>query len=1382
MAPRGTFSYRNLDSTADLNLRFQNLVAKGIYSGGRLSATGGSFTVTVSPYMAMTNEGMMVSDSENTNVTVNGSILQYVVIDATYNPSGNALINVLAVPQTQYTTYKNKYICIGIVDMSAAGGGFVASQYISYTTRDQVTPVVDSKFLGYFTTEGDRASAFPSTAPFSQRIGDFSIIGNSAGTLKFGFWAGTAWVDFVNPGSVATALADHIANNTVNAKHVSDAEKAALSGTYGTPSGVNKYITESDSRVLTNNERQALANAVGLGGGLGQTNPLVAKATVIAVPRVFQVNIPLVGNTVVLSAGVLGIPAFDVYLGKQGIEALTNTSSAKQYFAVEDEYGNGYVSALTGLPVYITDVYDAGGTTLNPDNVCSNEGFFITAGANIQLKLSTNVSASTRVFIRLNLRGDISALTPNWPGSGNTFLPAITAFRYGKQSFISALQSEFASLLVGNAAAQNPNTLISTSSVGTVTSVNQTYRHGITDVAGIVVHTGSAYTGNIDVTGNQWWFKATTGTGEVIMDNSGLLVSGPLGIYSAGFGAQLGGFDSFGRVIVGSGDVTHPGIKFVENDACGIYYLPNYVAPASGYNLNVIDGIGFVINQKTAFLIGRDGDTTGITDMDCPLILLQSYTAGTVSYIFGINDNTGVGGAVPGHLSFGAWDGNRTHFVAGLDINFTDSTASTDMNLVTRAQIHGKNSALIGDDEALPAYSFRGATNTGMFYVDSWSNTTNPNQFLNGIGFSVNGHAALIVTRDASVGPSTITGVVANPLILNQHSDGANIFYDFAIADAYESGEGNGLMRFGYVNYVGVFTPVMAVNGEVNNIQQVEVYGDLNAVHAVRVGNFSVIRDGSVQFSDISQGISSEAGNLIIGSNPDAYISINSGTHAIDVYGDVHIYSVTGSAKLMIGGSGITSTLRTNTNVGFLFGYESSSSDTKGFAWGFGTTPMGLLSTSGKVFGARVNSAVTYGFFGMSGVGIGTDVDSNLVLHGNVTSTFLNTTTLWALNMSLFGTANVNNLNVSGVFGITNLSIPGTATIANANITNAVVTDEVVTRLSVGNARASQPTPPYVQPDQTVIVGEGGNRRGNENNLNIPTGGISAESVDAKEVVVNRVYQPRQRTWYVQPTNDPTGPRSPIIMRLGSRASVPTSNSTTFLNPLGSTSVITDGTPTLVTLDSSIKHHHIHYVSRSTALPANQTGTPTAMDGANIIDYGPNSVIRDGGAIEFKPWFCLAIQLDADGHPTYGPYDQDEYTITITTSNFLNDMDYVDLIDQTLAHGGPGASSAVFNGNSINRWNTSTPGGYNVTGFTNPWYSLDPDQNGYIYDDGSISNTKWCKFARYTMADRTSLYPGGYPGSVASGMEITLVRAQDGLSNSNLPGTNWNSYIKRFGR
>lgn len=1388
MAPRGTFSYRNLDSTADLNLRFQNLVKKGIYSGGYLTATGGSFTVTLSPYMAMTNEGMMVSDSENTSVTVSGSILQYIVIDATYNPSGNAIINVLAVPQTQYLTYKDKYICVGVVDMSSAGGSFVSSAYFSYATRDQVTPVQDSKFLGYFTTESDRTLAYPSSVPYKQRVGDFSIVGTNAGTLKFGFWAGTSWVDFVNPGSVSSALNDHIANLSVNAKHVSDAEKAALSGTYGTPSGVNKFITESDSRVLTSQERQALANAVGIGGGLGATNPLVAKNTVIAVPRVFQVNVPIAGNTITLSAGVLGIPVFDVYLGKQGIEALTNTSSAKQYFAVEDEYGNGYISTLTGLPVYITDVYNDGGTTLNPDNVCTSEGFYITAGANIQLKLSTNVSASSRVFIRLNLRGDISALTPNWPGSGNTFLPAITAFRYGKQSFISALQSEFASLLVGNAAGSNPNVLISTSSAGSVTSVSQTWRSGITDVAGIVVHTGSAYTGNIDVSGKQFWFKATSGTGEVIADRYGLAVAGTLGIHAPGFAAQLGGFDQYGRVLAGAGTFDNPSIKFVENDRCGIYYIPQYVAPASGYNLNILDGVGVVINSKTALLIGRDSDTSGITDMDCPLILLQSYSAGKVGYTFGINDNTSVGGSVPGEIRFGSWDGNTTHFINGLSINFVDQTLTTGLDLHTEKQILAKNSSAIADDESAPSYSFRGASSTGMFYVDAWSNSTNPNQFLNGVGFSINGHAALVVTRDSSIGTSTITGVVANPLILNQHSDGSNIFYDFAIADAYEDGKGNGLMRFGYVNYVGTFVPVFAINGEASNVHQAQVYGDLTVDNKVLVGTVR-ISNGSVWFTDILQGVQSVAGNLVVGSTSSGRMEINYGTGDIDVYGETHFRSITGASKILIGGTGLTSTLSTSGTRGFVFSYEATASETKGFSWGHSGLSNGLLATTGQVFGAAINDAITYGFLGRSGVGVGTNAANALILYGtSVYAPAFATPSLTVTDGTVAGTLNVNNLAVTGVFSLTNLNIPGIATIATANITNAnvtnagitnlVATDAVVTKMAIGTGRSSQPDPPYVQPDESLLVGLGGNCYSNDNKVMPQKGGISSEVIDTKRLLYRMQEVIPAKTWWID--SDAMGHSLKFWI---TNTRTPTPNNTSATSPLASYAGLTSNT---VILPADRSYYVIRLKNTGTSIPTQHNHMELNPGGNPIVDYGPNgqlapSPITDDpaqfnanlGAADYKIRIDASEFPDPSSHINVGNH---VIKILMLADPKCDTQLGVDLVDQSLLNAFPAGADPR------TRWST-------VAGNTAPsGYEYSQNINNYLWDHGTDgwpgdAATTSAKFVNYRFVDQGAVEYGGFAGD-AQGFELTLMRAADweGFTSAAIDRTHWITYINRFGR
>lgn len=1051
MAPRGIFSYHNLDSTADLNARFQNLVSKGIYSGGRLSITGGSsYTVTISPYFAMTNEGMAVVNDESTSVTLNSSTLQYIVIDATYNPSGDAIIAVRSVGASDFNAFRDKYICVCSVDMSVAGGGFVDMQYVSYASRDQVTPVQDSKFLGYFGTEALRNNAYPSSIPTIQRVGDFSIIGTNASTLKFSFWSGTAWLDFVNPGSVLAALNAHIANTTM---HLTQDEKNACIGTVGVPGDTNRFITNADPRVLSSNERAALTNALGGGsGGLSANNPVVAKNTVIAVPRVFQVAVPVSGNTITINAAVLGLPEFVMYLGKQGILS-SGVSSAIQYFAIEDDFGNGYVSTIPGqeLPVYVTDVRDGAGAVINPDSLSDSQGFYDAGSNSIRLILSANVAASARPSIRLNLRGDLSALTPNWPGSGGTsFLPAITAFRNGKQSFVSALQAEFSSITVGSRAGVSPNLQIDALTGSNTKYVRMLFNRGSTNTSSFQAIVDGIGAGSVTWNTPEFNIMYSTPGGPrgVRFDTEGAKSFSGFYVTDQSFTSNLAGITADGRIMLAHGSNTEPALYFNgDGNNTGLYYLSSYNSGSGTYSLIVNNGIGVSIAGKTALFIARNTDTSGVTDMDCPLFIIQEAQDSLMDYYIGMQNSTS-GTTLPGALRFGYWN-NTNAFINGLSLDFQDRTVSTSYKISALGQILGKNGS-IASDEAAPSFAFNNATGTGMFYVDSWANDSGT-LFTTGVGFSVNGKAALVVTKDASVLSGSITTGVVNPLIINQHIENTSeLYYDFAVADMINGGFEAGGMRFGFVDYSGGYNPVMLVVNEGNNSYVQSNYDIVlpNADSKIRIFDNCLIDASGLMLVNTSQKLGNTNGNIYLGALGSSYIELGYAGKTVDVRGDVTITPVsTAMARLNFnyGSDGFI-----GVSTGMMLSFGSAGSDTSRISWGYGTTAMAYLSTSGHVYARREDAGISYGFVGTNNnlvpnLGIGTQAGDSLVLYGTsviVPSNFTVSGTAQLVNASVSGTLSVGTLVLAslntGAISATSINIPYSPSAPNNSIMTTI--------------------------------------------------------------------------------------------------------------------------------------------------------------------------------------------------------------------------------------------------------------------------------------------------------------------------------------------------------
>lgn len=1011
MTTRALFSGTTNPTPADINARFSGLVAKGIYTGGLASATGSNNNVSVSPYIAVTSFGMLVSDDAISTVGVSPAPVgtaQYVCIHAVYSPSGPATVELVKVTTIPADTLTESYICVCTVKPYASG--FVSNDLLSYDPvsgagRDQVTPVRDTKYLGYFTSQAARNAAYPNHVAGTvsiPRIGDTTSYGTTETNYVVGFWDGLVWRDLENTGALKAAYDLHIVDYTL---HTTSDQHAALAGTAGTPSSANRYVTQQDTGILSNDHYLSIQNA--LGGPADGGNPLIAKGLVIAVPRVFQVAVATTTSKVFIDAAALGRTDFVAYLGKQGNNG---QSSAVQYFAIEDDYGNGYISTVSGLPVYVTDVLDETGTNqINPgaDSQVDSQGFYdAEANGGLTLQLSSEVAVGTRLYVRMNLKGDISALTPNWPGSGgSSFLPAITAFRNGKESYVSALLGDFNTLVVGTSTAGTiPNTQISTvlAGAGIAPKVIYAFREGQTVRASISTQTstttgtGAAVAGTMTINTPRLNVFYDTNNHGVVVDSNGL--QSYLGIFVTTESlTPIGGIDLDGRIMAAQGSAAAPGIYFAgeldassaASTATGIYYKPTYTTPGSNaYGFDTYNGIGLSVLGKTALFVARTNDSTPLTDMDCPLMVLQNYesAANTVNYYIGMNNEVGTtANPDPGIITFGAWS-NLAAFNTALELNIKNLTVTTPYTFQsTLRQILGKNGT-VAFDETFPAYSFVNATSTGMFYVDSWSNNDTLSSFANGVGFSVNGHAALIITQDVASESQPITGTASNPLIINQRNDGIRVTYDFAVADAELGDLLPGAIRFGSINYTGVYRPLLSVNTANSTI---EALVKATFADRITVNTNNVITSTGMNFSDAGQGVLSTGSSVLLGNQGGAYVEVLNSAVAMNLVGDVTVHGSSTVGVLKVVGSSandsVTGAMLASPS-GLVIGYGTTPATNQKIFWGAinqNTNPaVGYLTTNGRVFAAPSTGNISYGFAGMAGLGMGVDANQ-LRLYGN---------------------------------------------------------------------------------------------------------------------------------------------------------------------------------------------------------------------------------------------------------------------------------------------------------------------------------------------------------------------------------------------------------------
>jgi hypothetical protein len=352
-------------------------------------------------------------------------------------------------------------ILFGTVDLSASSGP-VFSNLVSYAERDAVTVVGRDSYLGAFANLTSLQAAYPATAPTQQKNNDIALATvGIAGVPTWYRWDSTSEA-FVAFGAYANEIADlnaHLSNNDI---HVTTQQKAALVGSYGSPSSANTYVTENDPvRVLSTTERAAISNAVGIGSGLSETNPLVADGLGV-VSHILIQKVADGSNVAALTPESFGDFPAVIYVGRQGIDG-TGRSSACQYFSIEDLFGDGLAPTTGGVesPVTITNVnWNAtSGATLNPasNSQVDAAGFLtINPGQTLYLNLNINVPLSTQFNMRLNAKGRVRDLAPNW--NNPVSFPArtaATAFRKGREPFVLANTGLFKSFRVGDSAKAN---------------------------------------------------------------------------------------------------------------------------------------------------------------------------------------------------------------------------------------------------------------------------------------------------------------------------------------------------------------------------------------------------------------------------------------------------------------------------------------------------------------------------------------------------------------------------------------------------------------------------------------------------------------------------------------------------------------------------------------------------------------------------------------------------------------------------------------------------------------------------------------------------------------------------------------------------------------
>lgn len=375
------FSWENADDTLSLNNRFKVFLGKGILAGGAINPVSGQLQITLSPYTAISFDGLMVT--ENVSPTLS------IPLDQTSVISVFAQYNLGAPPTTYYAVTEisaflaspnvNYHIVFGTITVSTPATQITVAN-INLSRRNTTDTVGRSPFRGHIQNLGQLPQDNPVGTNFP---GDFFVINQGNGDAPFIYgWDGAAWQNITNSVQVAADLLTHRQNLFPNEIHLTNNQADAALGSYGSPSAANPYITSTDPRVPTLGQAQAL---VGSDGSPSSSNLYVTQAYPVAEPTTISYPLPP-GGSISISSG-----NGPFYVGKNGV------GTSNSFFALLDyNYERGYVNSIYVAPI-ITGVFKDPILTvpLDPSVDADSIGFYPN---NLYLQVSVAVDTSFRLM------------------------------------------------------------------------------------------------------------------------------------------------------------------------------------------------------------------------------------------------------------------------------------------------------------------------------------------------------------------------------------------------------------------------------------------------------------------------------------------------------------------------------------------------------------------------------------------------------------------------------------------------------------------------------------------------------------------------------------------------------------------------------------------------------------------------------------------------------------------------------------------------------------------------------------------------------------------------------------------------------------------------
>ena len=256
MTLRTLLKFQNPDSTQDLNDRFKDLLNKGVFSGGDVEVVASTLTVRLTPFATIGFDGMFVREDDDDNIlSVVANERNYIVVRQRYVANGDPIVSVESLTEAEYTgdADPDALIVFAVVDVPF-GATEVLSAHIEFFLRDVVDPIGRLAFRGVIP-----ALPLPLASTNANRAGDFYVVTDGNGGFpEIWSWNGNAWVNITQAQTMISLLDIHRDNLDIDLNHVTDDQADALLGTVSTPDTNNRYVTDLDPRIPTQDENNAL--------------------------------------------------------------------------------------------------------------------------------------------------------------------------------------------------------------------------------------------------------------------------------------------------------------------------------------------------------------------------------------------------------------------------------------------------------------------------------------------------------------------------------------------------------------------------------------------------------------------------------------------------------------------------------------------------------------------------------------------------------------------------------------------------------------------------------------------------------------------------------------------------------------------------------------------------------------------------------------------------------------------------------------------------------------------------------------------------------------------------------------------------------------------